>query len=446
MTETLASFVKPMMEDVPTDVAENWVDQLTIRQFNEELKDVFPYIYNLVSEATKAKDITPEDILGEGSPVDDVEVKAPAETYKVSPGDNIYRIAKKFQGANFQNADIEKAVKEIMMLNNISDPKTLQVGQVLEMPYFMGTGPDGGSRGLPPGGRFDKYGEEIENSFEDMMGQFAEAKEEMCPEACCGKPIKECKCGPDCEHCDCHEKNKMNEAGGKDHDDDGDIDSDDYMSAKDKAIKKAMGKGGKEVEEQKIPVTEFVLSLFDRDQGSFPKGETAVLTAIEKDYGEQYIEPAKKFIEAIMSKFEEFNIGNSNMLGEAGGEEIFLDFSKELTDVERTDDTEEFTAKLDGLGYRAGSEEEIDLEGTPVNVKINAIGNVQEGEFEIVSVTGDDGTQYVLDETDTWDIGMLTDTFSNALATEDTILQNHDTVMEPTISQEEHDIRRLAGL
>ena len=88
--ETLASFVKPMMEDVPTDVAENWVDQLTIRQFNEELKDVFPYIYNLVSEATKAKDITPEDILGEGSPVDDVEVKAPAETYTVSPGDNIY--------------------------------------------------------------------------------------------------------------------------------------------------------------------------------------------------------------------------------------------------------------------------------------------------------------------------------------------------------------------
>jgi hypothetical protein len=34
----------------------------------------------------------------------------------------------------------------------------------------------------------------------------------MCPEACCGKPITECKCGPDCEHCDCHSKNSaMNE-------------------------------------------------------------------------------------------------------------------------------------------------------------------------------------------------------------------------------------------
>ena len=27
----------------------------------------------------------------------------------------------------------------------------------------------------------------------------------MCPEACCGKPVMECKCGPDCEHCNCHE-------------------------------------------------------------------------------------------------------------------------------------------------------------------------------------------------------------------------------------------------
>lgn len=36
---------------------------------------------------------------------------------------------------------------------------------------------------------------------------------EMCPEACCGKPVTECECGPDCEHCDCYEKNKsLNEA------------------------------------------------------------------------------------------------------------------------------------------------------------------------------------------------------------------------------------------
>jgi hypothetical protein len=57
---------------------------------------------------------------------------------------------------------------------------------------------------------------------------------------------------------------------------------------------------------QKIPVSEFVLSLFNREDGTFPKGETAVLTAIEKDYGEQYIEPAKQFIEKINATYEQY--------------------------------------------------------------------------------------------------------------------------------------------
>ena len=41
---------------------------------------------------------------------------------------------------------------------------------------------------------------------------YRENKEEMCPEACCGKPVSECKCGPECKHCDCYEKNKTTES------------------------------------------------------------------------------------------------------------------------------------------------------------------------------------------------------------------------------------------
>ena len=344
--ETFAAYAAPMMEDVPTDVAENWIDQLTIKQFNEELADVFPYIYNLVSEANKAEGLGPDDLLGE--------------------------------------ADVVEA-------------------------HMKG---------------HEKY---------------------HCKD--CGCQMHNCKPDCDCKH-DSHD-----EKGAWWEDKDGNGIPDvmegstmtEYENWADQVIDEGLEK------EPKTPVGEYVLSMFDRDSGKFPKGETAVLTAIEKDYGEQYINPAKKFIEAIFAKFEQYKATNGAMLGEAGGEEIFLDFSKELIDVQRTDDTEEFTAKLDGLGYRAGSEEEIALEGIPVNVKINAIGYVQEGEFEIVSVTGDDGTQYVLDETDTWDIDMLTDAFSNALATEDTNMyasQNHNTVMEPTIQQDEElgDIRRLSGL
>jgi hypothetical protein len=71
-----------------------------------------------------------------------------------------------------------------------------------------------------------------------------------------------------------------------------------------------------EVDGEKIPVTEFVLSLFDRETGQFPKGETAVLTAVEKDYGEQYITGAKEFIEAIKHKFEQHQMRNSDTMQE----------------------------------------------------------------------------------------------------------------------------------
>ena len=44
------------------------------------------------------------------------------------------------------------------------------------------------------------------------MSELLEGKVEMCPEACCGVPVTECTCGPNCKHCDCHAKNKMDES------------------------------------------------------------------------------------------------------------------------------------------------------------------------------------------------------------------------------------------
>jgi len=202
--EAFGSFEVAVMEDVPADVKENWIDQLTIKQFNEELSDVFPYIYKLVSEATRAKELTAEDLLGEADTVSGVGTE-------VSPGE----------------------VKA--------------------------------------------YESDINNAFEEMMGQFAESKDDDFEE---GNAYAQAV-----------QKAKMN---GK------------------KKGDKIDGPDGDEItleKEQKTPVTEYILSMFDRETGQFPKGETAILTAIEKDYGEQYINPAKAFIEAINAKYEELNAG-----------------------------------------------------------------------------------------------------------------------------------------
>ena len=284
--ETFEAFEKPMMEDVPTDVAENWIDQLTIKQFNEELSDVFPYIYKLVSEANKAKELGPEDLeegpLKTGS-LD--QVQGPADTVKVRPGMTIFAIAKMFNDQNNMGGDVQEFAKEIMDINKITDPSALQVGQVLQMPYSMGTGPSGASRGLPPGG-FATYEDEIESAFEDLMGQFGE------------------------KETDADEGNAYSGAVAKAK-----------MNGKKKGDK-IDGPDGDEIvlasEEQKTPLGEFILSYFDYTTGQFPKGETAILTMVEKDYGEHFINPAKQFLEKINNRVSEVMGYRDDEVGESG--------------------------------------------------------------------------------------------------------------------------------
>jgi hypothetical protein len=55
---------------------------------------------------------------------------------------------------------------------------------------------------------------------------------EMCSKDCCGAPVTECTCGPDCKHCDCYKINeamdqdRLNKFLGKKYDDDEDYKKD----------------------------------------------------------------------------------------------------------------------------------------------------------------------------------------------------------------------------
>ena len=187
----LENFSKEDLQEVPDDIAENWIDQLTIKQFNEELQDVFPYIYKLISE-NRSKAIGPDQLVGEGTPV-------------------------------VQNDNAESVVID-----------------------------------------------EFEDWANDVV-QSALEEDELKPK-------------------------------------------------------------------QKIPVTEFILSMYDRETGQFPKGETAVLTAVEKDYGESLINPAKQFIEAINQKFQEYNGYNAD----AEGVLMDDDFEEDLIDPKPKSDRRYF--------------------------------------------------------------------------------------------------------
>lgn len=63
-TEFRESFTSKQSRDIPEDILNDWIDRLTVRSFNEELKTVFPYIYNLVDESEiPVKELDADDLL-----------------------------------------------------------------------------------------------------------------------------------------------------------------------------------------------------------------------------------------------------------------------------------------------------------------------------------------------------------------------------------------------
>lgn len=58
-----------------------------------------------------------------------------------------------------------------------------------------------------PGDARNLFGKKRKPKVQRRNKQSEDAEEEMCPDACCGKPVSECKCGPDCPHCNCYEIN-----------------------------------------------------------------------------------------------------------------------------------------------------------------------------------------------------------------------------------------------
>lgn len=426
--EAVDGFEKPVFEEVPNDVRENWIDELTIKQFNEELADVFPYIYNLVKEGTRAQELGPEEIVDEAYAV---EYRDPEGKFKVlydydkrgyvAIGHGEYKDNIEPQWFDKLDHAVEHAEEELRLDGAYDDQDMEEAGKL------QGGEDDPCWKGYKMVGTKKKGGKEVPNcvpeeaelelAFERAMGQFAEddaaspfkkgeivkytgqnakslgstviyrnpstqkpgehwidttggpwsvSADEL--QALNGKtvpipaggfdadavkkivgvdaPEAPFKKGeivkyagsmqlgdtviyrrPDARNPSKHwvdttsgpftvSADELAQLNGKTIPiPDGGLDSD--------AVKKALGAtedndtidvkmtpdGGIEkadAAEKKTPIGEFILSYFDRETGEFPKGETAVLTMIEKDYGEEYIEPAKKFIEQVYQVTEQF--------------------------------------------------------------------------------------------------------------------------------------------
>lgn len=348
----IENFEVKEIKEVPQDVAENWIDQLTIRQFNEELKDVFPYIYNLVNEETKAQELGPEDIVDSveettestasdheddfnafeewaddtvDSALDEGYMKGyqkyhckdcGCQMHNCKPNCGCSHDSHDESGSWWRDAN-GNGVPDIMEADSDTENdalkdwyskynkyKSADVDSLADgmFRFYMDSGVDlDTAEKSEYEAMVKKYGED------EVSGNVLKYIEEMPITNAMFKDFEKAMGEP-------ADEDSVEKAQDMlDTDDDvGEKEGNAYAHAVRKAKMdgkkkgdKVMGPDGKEITIE--TVTDYVLSMYDRETGQFPKGETAVLTAVEKDYGEQYIAPAKQFIEAIHAKFEEFH-------------------------------------------------------------------------------------------------------------------------------------------
>jgi hypothetical protein len=405
--EAFESFNPPVLEDVPSDVAENWIDELTIRQFNEELQDIFPYIYNLVKEGTKAKELGPDDLVDESALMAYAGKKKHGAEYMKKAAqagregasqEELGRLKDKYSKAakkTKEELELEAAFEGTLgqfsdsVCEECGNPSWTTLGMTEEeieegerhgnskiydkcwKGYRKVPGKKAGEKGsckkveseqdieeayiktrkdaVEALGRLRGIGKKIETGRDTFDGNLAnmyvsdvydvyswmdsklgisgmndpKLKQVLDPVMQLRGEAKKLETEPGSGENARFGNQIVNALYPlmvyiEDHMEEPKDEGNAYAHAVRKAKMdgkekgdKVKGPDGDEItleKEQKTPLGEFILSYYDRETGKFPKGETAVLTMVEKDYGEQFIEPAKAFIESIHQTFEAYQM------------------------------------------------------------------------------------------------------------------------------------------
>jgi hypothetical protein len=157
------SFESQDEQMIPEAVMDDWIDRLTIRTFNEEMKSVFPYIYRLVDGTQlPVKELTADDLLAE----DDKEDVAP--WYKDKAEQDADKTKSAFKKKNNPNRTGKDAAKALAQKGI---PKTESFDPEDQFENFMNGIVEANNEGL---GIFDKN-EKVRNSAIQELNRIFQA-------------------------------------------------------------------------------------------------------------------------------------------------------------------------------------------------------------------------------------------------------------------------------
>ena len=324
------SFKESLAKEIPEDVMNDWVDRLTIRSFNEELKTVFPYIFRLVDESDiPVKELSIEDLVTEEDLADtdtgygEVKEFAQYENFldQIIERTDIFSDKEDSQGAAVDK--LNQLIAEPFPVGPDGTNAIESLSGIIEDDELMDifkeladVSPDSDVRDILKDYiqmKDEEEGTDVLSKInfteeEPGMDGAPETPEEPAPaaEVPPAEPAAEV---PPAEPAPAappqpvtadiwgesftNAVNKAKKAGAT-------AETVIRIAGQDMSLGEAITKAGMKVEDvfgnKSDELIEFVKSMYNREEGNFPKGETGVLIACEKKFGESSLSIAKKVI------------------------------------------------------------------------------------------------------------------------------------------------------
>lgn len=324
------SWTDPEEVLIPEDVVNDWVDRLTIRSFNEELKNVFPYIFKLVGEnVNPVKEILPSDLFTDieeetqYDPVKEIDELANYETYLnqlVGESNDLFSNNPEQQSVAFQKlndlmaqelplgADGTNAIQSIKGI--IDDPELVKA-----LKAVSGINPEADVRDLIVQflqAKDEENGTDLSTQIQVGNAPAAAPSPEPAADPTAAAPAPEVPpAAPQPAAAPVAERfmraiEKARQAGATQE-------TVINFGGKDLTIREAAKIARIDVDSifaedsmssKQEEVVEFIKSMYDEQTGSFPKGETGVLIAVEKQFGEDVTELASTVIKELSAIYE----------------------------------------------------------------------------------------------------------------------------------------------
>jgi len=323
------SFQAQTQEEVPQEFVEEFTEKFTVRNFKEDIKNVFPVLYRLMKES----DIGYDDIVAmtttEQETVEDVELDEHNEfdrfeSWVMGLGEDSAIASQDPQEQQTAKQELQELVSQAFPTGVDGSNAIESLKGIIEDPQLFKAikeqaqqDPDSDVRGMVKDWLESNAPEAIEGlDFGDFEEQPAMDAEEPAPE----EVPQEAADGPNKSDVPAY----LRKQKGEDPMTLKDLEDEKTKSPTSSAglARRKQELGMEDQEQQSVSIqelAEFIHTFYDRESGTFPKGPEGVSIMVGKKFGEQAEQVARKMVERMAPQQQDPQIAELARIKELAG-------------------------------------------------------------------------------------------------------------------------------